>query len=204
MRKKEIGKVNNKNSIGIITIHVFIVMLMASISGCGIGGGSQSWKEEVQLNDGHVIVINRAMIREGGGGEWASNRSLSKPKEYRISFTYPDGSGKVIEWRSTKECDTWPEVPLILDLEAGEPIIYSIVSIDIACEVYNKYIYKNGIWIEEKLPDNYEKRTTNLFLKLDTNIPGFVDLKTKIKANAEIGYRKSSRQVGPSRKVCGA
>ncbi|NVN90381.1 MAG: hypothetical protein HXX11_07220 [Desulfuromonadales bacterium] len=102
-------------------------------------GGTEKWKEEVPLSNGRVIVVERETLREGGGGEWASNRSGTKPKEYRIRFAHPDGSGKMIEWRSTKKSPrTYPEFPLILDLESGQPIVFAIVAISAhRCEVYS-------------------------------------------------------------------
>ncbi|MCX5849717.1 MAG: hypothetical protein NTW65_09730 [Deltaproteobacteria bacterium] len=188
---------------GMITLFIFIAMLLTSITACGFLA-SASWKEEVKLSDGRVIVVKRRIIREGGGGELAMNPTLSKPKEYRIRFANPDGSGKIIEWRSTKKSPrTYPEIPLILDIESGRPIIFSIVAINVGCEIYTKYVFHNGAWGEEKLPAQFEKRTTNLFIKLGVNMPKFVNLETKRKGNAEIGYRQSIRQVGPNRQVCG-
>jgi len=204
MRKEnEKRQLNHKTSSGIITMIIFVVMVVSSINACGFLA-SASWKEEVQLSDGRVIVVKRRMITEGGGAEWAMNPTLSKPKEYRISFANPDGSGKIIEWRSTKIDERrYPEIPLILNLEAGQPVIYTIIGIDIYCEDYSKYAYRNGIWIEETLPKQFEKFTTNLFLKMGTDMPRFVNLETKRKGNAEIGYRQSIKQVGPNRRVCG-
>lgn len=187
---------------GIITLFIFIVMLLTSISACGFLA-SASWKEEVQLSDGRMIVVKRRIIREGGG-ELAMNPTLSKPKEYRISFAYPVGSETIVEWRSAKiDEGRYPEIPLILDLEAGQPIVYTILSIDIACEIYSKYVYRNGAWIEEALPEQFEMRPANLFLKLSTDMPRFVKLETKRNINADLRYRQSLRQVGPNRKVCG-
>ncbi len=71
------------------------------------------------------------------------------------------------------------------------------------CEVYSKYIYRNGIWIEEALPEEFEKRITNLFIRNDIDMPKYVDQETKRKGNADIGYRQSLKQVGPKRQVCG-
>ena len=173
----------------------------------GLFGGGQKWKEEIRLSDGRVIVVDRELISEGGGDEWASNRSGSKPKEYVIRFTHPDGSGKTVEWRSTKkDFQTWPEIALVLDVEAGQPIVFSIVAISAGCEIYSKYIYKNGVWTEETLPESFEQRTTNLFLRLGTDMPKFVNLETKQKINSGSegrGYRRALRQIGPNRKVCG-
>lgn len=165
-------------------------------------GGSEKWKEEVQLSDGRIIVIDRETIHERGGGEIASNRSGTKPKERRIRFAFQDGSGKVIEWRSTKKDDgMWPEKPLIFELESGDPIIFTLVAISDAYEIYSKYIYQNGVWIEEALPEKFEVRTTNLFIRDGRDMPKFVDLEKKRKGNAEIGYRRALRQVGPMRQV---
>ncbi|MCE5210983.1 MAG: hypothetical protein LLG40_05475 [Deltaproteobacteria bacterium] len=201
--KKENRIFRNKSSIVIIALLVFIAMAVISINACGFLA-SASWKEEVQLSDGRIIVVKRRIIREGGGGELASNPTLSKPKEYRINFAYPVDSETRIEWRSTKiDEGRYPEIPLILDLEAGQPIVYTILSISIACEVYNKYVYRNGVWIEEALPEHFEMRATNLFLKLSTDMPWFVNLETKRKENEDLGYRQSIKQVGPNRKVCG-
>jgi hypothetical protein len=203
MRKKR--ERNNKTSLSIIIlVFIFIGVTSMNVFGFFGFGGTEKWKEEVQLSDGRVIVIEREMLREGGGDEWVSNRSLSKPKEHRIQFKDPDGSGKIIEWRSTKKSPhIYPEIPLILDLESGQLVIFTTVGISPGCEVYNKYIYRNGVWSEEELPAKFEQRATNLFLKLGIDMPKFVDLETKRKVNANKGYRKAVRQVGPNREVCG-
>lgn len=165
---------------------------------------SDSWKEEVQLNDGRIVVVERETLHERGGDEWASNRSGTKPKEYRIRFAYPDGSGKMIGWRTTKVSPgTWPEIPLVFDVVSGQPTVFSLVAVSIGCEVYSKYIYRNGFWIEESLPEQFEQRTTNLFFGNGNDMPKFMNLAEKYKRNSDDGYRRALRQVGPTRKVCG-
>jgi len=199
--RKENGKWNNKTSISIIVSLVFIVMLVTSITACGflgIGGGTQKWKEEVKLSDGRIIVVERKIVNESGGGEWASNRGGLKPKEDYIWFDL-NGSGKMIEWHTIKKSDGWPEIPLILDLENGQPVIFTIVGVRTACEAYNKYVYRNGVWNEEALPEKFEPRTTNLLVK-GKDIPKFVNLETKRKENED--SRRPVRQVGPTREIC--
>jgi len=165
---------------------------------------TEKWKEEVQLSDGRIIVVERETVRERGGDEWASNRSGTKPKEYRIRFTRPDGSGQMIEWRSTKKDDgMWPEIPLVFDIESGHPTIFSLVAISVGCEIYSKYVYRNGTWMEEPLPDQFSQRPTNLFFGDGNDMPKFVNLAEKHKRNSGIGYRRALKQVGPARKVCG-
>jgi hypothetical protein len=180
--------------------------LVAFCGGAGLGflgfGGTEKWKEEVQLSDGSIIVVDRETLREGGGDEWVSNRSGTKPKEHRIRFGHPDGSGKIIEWRSTKKSPaTWPEIPLILDVDSGYPVVFTLIAISEGYEVYCKYGYRGGTWNEEVLPDKFEERTTNLFIRDGVDMPKFVDLETKRKGNAEIGYRRSLKKVGPIRQV---
>lgn len=187
----------------LISILVLGVISMNVFGFLGFGG-SEKWKEEVLLSDGRVIVVEREMMSERGGDEWASNRSGTKPKEYRIRFIDPDGSGKAIEWRTTKKSPgTWPELPLILDVESRQPIVFAIVGISDACEIYIKYIYRNGAWIEEALPNMFEKRMSNLFLRLGANMPEFIDLELKQKEKSNIRTRREFKQVGPSRQVCG-
>ena len=143
------------------TIGLMLTLRM-SMNACGIG--SEKWKEEVRLSDGRVIVVDRELIREEGGDEWASNRSGSKPKEYRIRLVDPDGFGKTIEWRSQKKSPrTWPEVPLVFDIASGKPTVFSLVAISAGCEVYSKYVYLGDKWTDSSL----KGQAVNLVRRLD-------------------------------------
>jgi hypothetical protein len=185
----------------------FLLMMGASMSadaGLFGFGGSEKWKEEVQLSDGRIIVIEREQINESGGDEWALNRSGTKPKEYRIRFASPDREGKAIEWRSTKSSPrTWPEVPLVFDFVSRQPTIFSLVAIDAACEVYSKYVYRDGTWVEEPLPKKFEQRGTNLFFGSRRDMPSLLNLAEKAKRNSGSGYRQALKQIGPNLMVCG-
>lgn len=185
-------------------IRSLVSTILAGVSMSACGAGSENWKEEVKLSDGRIIVVEREKLNERGGDEWASNRSGTKPKEYRIRFTYPDGTGKMIEWRTKKiSPQTWPEIPLVFDVESGQPTIFSLVAISPVCEVYSKYVYRNGAWAAEVLPEQFVQRTTNLFFGDGKDMPKFVDLEEKRKRNSGDGYRRALTQVGPTRKVCG-
>lgn len=164
------------------------------------------WNEEVQLSNGKVIVVERELIREGGGDEWAANPSGTKPKEYRIQFTDPNDSKKIVEWHSTiKTSDTWPEIPLILDIISGQLTVFSTYSISGGCLMYNKYLYQNGAWVDEKLPPTFEQRTTNLFISRKKDFKKFIDLKTKQEiVSKHYSADRSDRydQVGPTHPNC--
>jgi hypothetical protein len=176
-----------------------MLMIGVSMSACS---GDQKWKEEVQLSDGRVIVVKRELITEGGGDEWALNRGGSKPKEYQIQFEYPEGSGKTVEWLSIKKSPkTWPEIPLILDVKSGLPVVFSSVFIQGGCQVYFKYTYQNGTWVEEPLPPQFEKRTTNLLIFSNKEGLPFIDLESKRKKNSDV-RAQDFKQVGPNNPYC--
>lgn len=176
-----------------------LLVLGASLSACS---GDPKWKEEVQLSDGRVIVIERELLTESGGDEWALNRSGSKPKEYRIRFEYPVDSGKIVEWRTAKKSpNKYPEKPLILDLENNKPVIFSSVATAGGCQVYSKYLLNGGAWNEEKLPAQFEKRATNLLIFDSRNRQTFFDLEAKRKNNSEVTLQ-DFKQVGPKHPYC--
>ncbi len=74
----------------------------------------------------------------------------------------------------------WPEYPLVLDIEAGRPVVFSIMPISPACEQYVKYVYRSGAWNEEPLPGRFEARTTNLYLSEEGDVK-LVNLAEKLK-----------------------
>ena len=195
----------DKNTFGVKRLKTPICLLILALISMLISGCAplpiENWKEEVQLSDSRIIVVERELIFERGGGEWARNPRGIKPAEHRIRFVYPEGSEKIIEWRSLKKFgDTFPEIPLILDFESGHPIVFSAAGLDATSLAYSKYIYKNDLWVEEALPEKFKERTTNLFIDTDVDMPKFVDMEAKRKSASEY-HHPSLRQVGPTRKV---
>lgn len=183
--------------------HRLLVLLMIFVGGMSAcAKGPITWSEEVQLSDGRIILIERQAIYVGGGDEWASNRGGSKIDEERIRFASPDGSGKTIEWRSTKkDSQTYPEVPLVFDLPAGQPTVFTLIGISMACEIYSKYVYQKGAWVEEPLPERFNQLTTNLMFGSQRDLPKVVTLAERKQRN-DAGYRQALKQIGPTRKVC--
>ncbi|WP_371325015.1 hypothetical protein VX159_05730 [Dechloromonas sp. ZY10] len=177
-----------------------ISIAMLLLGGCGM---TVTWQEEVQLSDGRVIVVERETVRVSGGDDLAHGGSGSTPKERRIRFEFPLGSGQRVEWRSSKsDSRQFPESPLVLDIVAEQPVILTINPISEGCEVYSKYSFQNGSWIKEKLPDAFAKQATNLYLKSGPSMPSFVDIATKNRDNADIRYFRTLKQVGPRRVIC--
>jgi hypothetical protein len=179
-----------------------ISVVAISLSLCSCGPTCQQWREEVQFSDGPIIVIERQSILESGGDEWVLNRAGVKLKEVRLRFAWPDASRQTVEWKSAPSVDTWPEKPLILDIEAGQPVLFSLMPTGVACKLYLKYRYQHGGWKEQQLPDQFEQRPANLLIRDGIDMPKFVSLQDKRLANDSGSYRPSLRQVGPNRKVC--
>ncbi len=179
----------------------FMLVLIAT-SACG--ARTEKWKEEVQLSDGTVIVVERETLREAGGDELTLNSSGSKPKEHRMRFTHPSLAGVTVEWKTTKLSPrNWPEIPLILEFDNSQLFIMTSFYPPQGCETYAKYVYQNDVWVEEPLPEKFEQRKSNLFLRSGVDMPKSVSLQEKRKENADLGYRPALRQVGPTRLVCG-
>lgn len=197
------GKTDGKESSMKTGMRILPALAIGWVVLCGAGcSRTEKWKEEVELSDGRVIVVERETLHEGGGDEWASNRSGTKPKERRIRFSFPEAAGQVIEWRSTKNSAArWPEQALVLDIEAGHPIVFATISTG-ECNTYYKYIYRNGLWSEEALPIKFDVRKTNLLIRDGREMPQFVNLEDKRKKNADVRYLKPLKQVGPTRENC--
>lgn len=176
-----------------------VLVLGANLTACG--AGSEKWKEEVQLSDGRVIVIERELVLERGGDEWASNHRGVKPKENRFRFTNPDGSGNVIEWHSIKNSpQRRPEIPLILDIVSDQFVVFSSVAKSGGCRIYLKYIYQNGVWVEEKLPSTFEQLATNLYVFQNEGLK-FINLEKKRENIADIRNQRFV-EVGPKHPNC--
>jgi hypothetical protein len=100
----------------------------------GIGGNTMSWKEEVLLHDGQMIVLERFYNLGGYPAIESHNRS---PLDLTLTFTLP-GSDKVVVWKT--EFNNSPELnslgPLLLDVVDGTPYLATSPA---GCIAYNKW-----------------------------------------------------------------
>jgi hypothetical protein len=184
---------------GVSRLLKFLAVLIL-LAGCA---KTVTWQEEVKLSDGRVIVVERETIRVSGGDELAHGGSGTTPKERRIRFEYPPGSGNQVEWRSAKMSSSLvPEIPLVLDIRQGEPVVLTSVATSEGCNRYLKYVFANAQWQEITLNEEFEAAPTNLLLMSGPTMPSFVDLTTKTKDIADIRYPRRLKQVGPHRTFC--
>ena len=107
-----------------------------SLSACaGLTQSTKGWKEEVQLHDGRVMVVERVFNLGGYPTLDARERALL---DETISFTLPE-SNKRISWRTEFRNDL-PEPngasPLLLDVVRGVPYLATSPA---GCIAYNKW-----------------------------------------------------------------
>jgi hypothetical protein len=130
-----------------------LLMLSASMSAwAGLFGHTNGWKEEVQLHDGRVLLIERSFNL---GGHPTLDARERRPLDETITFTLPESGQKVV-WKTDFD-NTVPEPnslgPLLLDIVGGDPYLATSPA---GCIAYNKwgrpnppYIlfkYVNGSW----------------------------------------------------------
>ena len=101
----------------------FTLMLGVSLSACAsLIGNTMSWKEEIKLHDGQIVVVERLFHLGGYPTLDSHNRSLL---DETITFTLPE-SNKKITWK-TEYRNEVPEPnslgPLLLDVLDGVPYI---------------------------------------------------------------------------------
>ena len=185
------------------TLKTIGLALILGVSFTACGAGSIKWKEEVQLSDGKIIIVERETIYERGGDEWASNRGGSKANEERIQFADPNDSKKLIEWQSVKkDRKNYPEIPIVFDTKSFQPNVFTALTTSTTCVVYSKYVYKNGAWVEEQLPEQFEQHPTNLLFASQEDLPTLLNLAEKNRRNNEVGHSKVFKQAGPNLKIC--
>jgi len=166
------------------------ILAIAFLNGCS---GGVSWKEDVQTSTNQIITVERELVFEGGGDEWALNRSGTKPKEYRIRLLLPGTAESPNLWKSTKFSPmTWPEIPLLVDFEDGQPVIFALVAISPGCEIYSKYLFSNGSWNEVPLRESFQEMPSNLLFGTLKAIPERVSIEEKKKETQVPDTEKAS------------
>lgn len=109
----------------------------------GISGHTKGWKEEVQLHDGRVLVVERFYSLGGYPTLEARER---RALDQTISFSMPD-IGKRISWKTEYRQDL-PEPnslgPLLLDIVDGVPYLATSPA---GCIAYNKWGRPNPPYI---------------------------------------------------------
>lgn len=190
-----------------------IVVMGAFLAGCP-SSKTTKFREEVQLSTGEVITVFRETHHRPGGGEILRSSGW-RPAAYFIRFRYPPNSKELIEYQTAKweptrwgmESQSNPEFPLVLDYDQSRQMFYLISRhfLKGACFEYVRYFYRNGTWVEDRLPDEFEPIVSNLYIgAARVHPPSRVKLDFKRRENASTRYSLVLRQVGPKQFDCKA
>lgn len=144
-----------RETIGAIGVILSLVLSMNAPAGLfGIGGHTMTWKEEILLHDGQIIVAER-FYNLGGYPTLESTERAALDE--RVTFNLP-GTGQKIIWR-TDFRDTTPNpnsLNLILfDVVNGVPYIATYPA---GCIAYNKWQRPNPPQILFKYENDQWKR----------------------------------------------
>lgn len=140
----------------ITKLGLLLMIGMTMSADAGLLNYSKSWKEEVYVNDGRVIVIERFFNL----GRYRGIESRERAElDQTITFTRP-GTNKSISWK-TEYRDDIPEpnslTPLLLDVVGGVPYLATSPA---GCIAYNKWGRPNPPYILFKYINDAWQRIT--------------------------------------------
>lgn len=172
---------------------------------------TRSWQEQVMLSSGETIVVKRSWLLVRGGGEIARSSGW-RPESGEISFQYPQGSGQWVTWRTNPRKVSWPEYPLVFDVETVTKTPYVIArgwytknpdSRTDGCWGYIKYSYADGKWQEGfPIPNNSTPRPPNLLLGSRDDYFHITTLAEKEEHNSDHRITRAHKSVNPSKFPC--
>jgi hypothetical protein len=161
------------------------LLLSALLAGCE---RTERWREQVQLQSGQVIVVDRSSDDDGAV----------------IRFTLPAQPDKAYEWHAAHDGGRGQhENPLVLDVEDGMPVIYTVVATSPGCRLFTRYAYRDGGWSEQVLPDQFKGRDMNLFVLSGLDIGDMVTLEQKRRESTAFSFSRALRYQGPGNTQCG-
>lgn len=140
-----------------ISVAVFSLMACLSFSACS-DERTVHWKQEVQLQDGQVIIMDRTSVQTGT----IYPENISMEKSQHIEFVNPDTNEKV-EWDIPKGL-----LPYALDFDSKTPYLvltaYTVADYNnwnCPNPPYLIYRYQDHNWNSisiDQLPSRFEKR----------------------------------------------
>ena len=178
-------------------IATVLVLLMLMIAACGFLSESRSWTEDVQLDDGSMIVIKR-YVRFETSNSWAGDVPVSSDRRATLRFT-----------GDLSDLPTWdvPLIPMVLYQDASTKE-WIIVARSNRCEVwiargtpfppYWEYHLTAGQWRQRALSDTSKGRPTNLLIDyLRENLPQHISVEHKKASFVDSNFTEAYRRVVP-------
>lgn len=150
----------------VTTLLPFVMSMNANASLFGFGG--TSWKEEAQLHDGSMLVVQRSVER-GGRHEIGQKPPY---KEQSLSFNWPS-VGRTVTWNDhySEDIQTANFLPLLVDIYKGSPYI---VASTMGCLSYNKWGRPNPPYVVFKYDGSDWKRIPLPELPIEIKQPNLV------------------------------
>ena len=146
-----------------------IVLGSLVMMGCDV---SRSWKEEVKLADGSVIVVKRRMVRERFGEIGHHGRVLKQEIEY-------DKPGGAVRWVGDID-------PVIFDFGKDKTYLVAFLSTGEDCQRYEypanpfiPYEYSAGVWRRIEMSNLPDALAVNLLRNAWNSGGGLITLPIK-------------------------
>ena len=177
------------------SIAVSVVLL--AITACGFLAERRSWTEDVELDDGSVIVIKR-YVKFETSNSWAGDAPGSKDRRATLRFT-----------GALSDLPTWdvPLTPMVLyqDVSTKEWVIVARTN---NCDVwvargkpfppYWEYRLVAGQWRQTPLSEASKGRTANLLIQYRLeNLPPHITVEYKRPSLADRTLVEDYRRVVP-------
>lgn len=72
---------------------------------------------------------------------------------------------------------------LVFDIDSGYLGIFTLVCVGPGYVAYSKYVYRNGVWIEETPPEKFEPKITNLLVRNSDDVQKYINFEEKAERN---------------------
>lgn len=185
--------------------NIGILILLITLSGCFglLNEGYREWQEEVQLNDGRIIVVTQK--KKCSSGYTGKEQVACIARETWLTMNLPDFSDQPITWH--EHLIAW-----VINVDQGNLYIVGFPPTGREYELYEKpdppfvaYRWENHAWV--KIP--FEQVPESIY---DVNMlfegippPGIKYLSLEKKASKEVNgkptYRPWVRRIDPQRKL---
>ena len=177
---------------GQLAVRLGLLLAMTALASCG--NVDVSWKEEVKLADGQVIIVKRtaqgkALGEIGGPGGWRANRMTLEIDRPRLPTNPPEWSQR------------W--VPMLFDYDAQANEWFLVATFYTCIDWYDlgrprlpyvQYRTRDGRWEEVPLDPRLFGRSANLLTGVNARgEPALVSLEVKEKEDRGAG--KKFRQI---------
>lgn len=172
-------------------------LVLLVITACGFLGERRSWTEDVQLDDGSIVRIER-YVKFSRSNSWSGDAPSATEERSTLKFT-----------GDLARLPTWdvPLMPLVLYRD-GQTKEWVIVAGAGQCEVwyrrgtpfppYWEYRLSGGQWREQVLSQSSKGRVTNLFFNYLGPVARHVSVKSTQELVADLRMDDIYRRVVPS------